>query len=167
MLRRQFASGYFFEKTIVHCLIFREDNSPVLRRQLYSAQFMVKITVFREDNQPVLHLQRRQSASASHFEKTILPVLKKTILLEKTILPFPVSIRSAFTVCCVLNKFNTYREVGSIRLSWLVSHPSLFRMFMKEKFDAYVLWPSAKRVQNWIVDLLPSTLWNQIVICTT
>merc|ERR1712051_526956 len=83
------ASGYFFEKTIVHCLIFREDNSPVLRRQLYSAQFMVKITVFREDNQPVLHLQRRQSASASHFEKTILPVLKKTILLEKTILPFP------------------------------------------------------------------------------
>ena len=89
MLRRQFASGYFFEKTIVHCLIFREDNSPVLRRQLYSAQFMVKITVFREDNQPVLHLQRRQSASASHFEKTILPVLKKTILLEKTILLFP------------------------------------------------------------------------------
>ena len=51
---------------------------------------MVKITVFREDNQPVLHLQRRQSASASHFEKTILPMLKKTILLEKTILPFPV-----------------------------------------------------------------------------
>ncbi len=50
---------------------------------------MVKITVFGEDNQPVLHLQRRQSASASHFEKTIVPVLKKTILLEKTILPFP------------------------------------------------------------------------------
>ena len=89
MLRRQFASGYFFEKTIFHCLIFREDNCPLLRRQLYSAQFMVKITVFREDNQPVLHLQRRQSASASHFEKTIVPVLKKTILLEKTILPFP------------------------------------------------------------------------------
>ena len=92
MLRRQFASGYFFEKTIVHCFIFREDNSPVLRRQFYSAQFMVKITVFREDNQPVLHLQRRQSASASHFEKTILPVLKKTILLEKTILPFPIKL---------------------------------------------------------------------------
>ena len=53
---------------------------------------MVKITVFREDNQPVLHLQRRQSASASHFEKTILPVLKKTILLEKTILPFPLPV---------------------------------------------------------------------------
>ena len=96
MLRRQFASGYFFEKTIVHCLIFREDNSPVLRRQLYSAQFMVKITVFREDNQPVLHLQRRQSASASHFEKTILPVLKKTILLEKTILPFPTTTNEIF-----------------------------------------------------------------------
>ena len=52
---------------------------------------MVKITVFREDNQPVLHLQRRQSTSASYFGKTIVLVLKKTILLEKTILPFPTS----------------------------------------------------------------------------
>ena len=90
VLRRQFASGHLFEKTIVHCLIFREDNCPLLRRQLYGAQFMVKITVFREDNQPVLHLQRRQSTSASYFGKTIVLVLKKTILLEKTILPFPV-----------------------------------------------------------------------------
>ena len=90
MLRRQFSSGHLFEKTIVHCLIFREDNCPLLRRQLYGAQFMVKITVFREDNQPVLHLQRRQSTSASYFGKTIVLVLKKTILLEKTILPFPV-----------------------------------------------------------------------------
>jgi hypothetical protein len=57
---------------------------------------MVKITVFREDNQPVLHLLRRQSASASHFEKTIAPVLKKTILLEKTILPFPAEISLIF-----------------------------------------------------------------------
>ena len=89
MLRRQFSSGHLFEKTIVHCLIFREDNCPLLRRQLYGAQFMVKITVFREDNQPVLHLQRRQSTSASYFGKTIVLVLKKTILLEKTILPFP------------------------------------------------------------------------------
>ena len=103
MLRRQFASGYFFEKTIVHCLIFREDNSPVLRRQLYSAQFMVKITVFREDNQPVLHLQRRQSASASHFEKTILPVLKKTILLEKTI----VFSKNKAVDNCLLQKMST------------------------------------------------------------
>ena len=53
---------------------------------------MLKITVFREDNQPVLHLQRRQSASAPYFGKTIVPVLKKTILLEKTILPFPYSV---------------------------------------------------------------------------
>ena len=28
----------------------------------------------------------------------------------------------------------------------------IFRLFMKGKFDAYVLWPLAKRVQNWIVD---------------
>ena len=89
VLRRQFASVFFFEKTIFQCLIFRDDNCPLLRRQLYSAQLMVKITVYREDNQPVLHLQRRQSASTSHFEKTIVPVLKMTILLEKTILPFP------------------------------------------------------------------------------
>jgi hypothetical protein len=41
---------------------------------------MVKITVFKENTQPVLDLLRRQSASASHFEKTIVPVLKKTIL---------------------------------------------------------------------------------------
>ena len=85
------ASGLSSGKTICHCFIFREDNSPVLRRQLYSGQFMVKITfIFREDNQPVLHLQRRQSTSASYFGKTIVLVLKKTILLEKTILPFPI-----------------------------------------------------------------------------
>ena len=56
---------------------------------MYSAQFTVKMTVFIEDNHPVLHLQGRHLASASYFEKTIVPVLKKTILLEKTILPFP------------------------------------------------------------------------------
>ena len=50
---------------------------------------MVKISVFREDNHPVLLILRRQSAGASYFEKTIVLVLKKTILLEKTILPFP------------------------------------------------------------------------------
>ena len=81
VLRRQFSSAHFFEKTIVHCLIFREDNCPLLRRQLYSAQFMVKVIVFREDNHPVLHLQRRQSASASYFEKTIVPVIKGVTLI--------------------------------------------------------------------------------------
>ena len=46
----------------------------------------------------------------------------------------------------------TYRKVGSSRLSRLVAHFHNFRLFMKGNFDAYVLWPVAKRVQNWIVD---------------
>ena len=32
-----------------------------------------------------------------------------------------------------------YRKVASSRLSWLVAYPSIFRLFMKGKFDAYVL----------------------------
>ena len=45
-----------------------------------------------------------------------------------------------------------YRKVGSSKLSWLVAHLRIFRLFMKGKFDAYVLWTLAKRVQNGIVD---------------
>ena len=45
-----------------------------------------------------------------------------------------------------------YRKVASSRLSRLVANQSIFRMFMKGKFDAYVLWPLAQKVQNWIVD---------------
>ena len=45
-----------------------------------------------------------------------------------------------------------YRKVASSRLSWLVAHPRIFRLFMKGNFDAYVLWPLDKMVQNWIVD---------------
>ena len=45
-----------------------------------------------------------------------------------------------------------YRKVANSRLSWLVAHPRIFRLFMKGKINAYVLWPIAKRVQNWIVD---------------
>jgi len=47
---------------------------------------------------------------------------------------------------------NHYSKVVSSRLSQLVAHLRIFRLFMKGKFDAYVLWPLAKRVQNWIVD---------------
>ena len=42
-----------------------------------------------------------------------------------------------------------YRKVTSSRLSQLVAHSRIFKL---GKFDAYVLWPLAKRVQNWIVD---------------
>ena len=45
-----------------------------------------------------------------------------------------------------------YRRVATSRLSQLVAHSRIFRLFIKRKFDAYVLWPLAKIVQNWIVD---------------
>ena len=44
-----------------------------------------------------------------------------------------------------------YCKVSSKSTSRLVAHPRNFRLFMKGKFDAYLLWPLAKRVQNWIV----------------
>ena len=44
-----------------------------------------------------------------------------------------------------------YRKVESRSTSWLVAHSRIFRLFMKGKFDAYLLWPLDKRVQNWIV----------------
>ena len=34
----------------------------------------------------------------------------------------------------------------------LVAHLRIFTLFMRGKFDAYLLWPLAKRVQNWIAD---------------
>ena len=45
-----------------------------------------------------------------------------------------------------------YHKVASSSLSQLVAYFQIFRMLMKEKFDAYVLWPLAKKFQNWIVD---------------
>ena len=42
--------------------------------------------------------------------------------------------------------------VASSRLSWLVAHIHIFRLYMKGNFDVYVLWPLEKMVQNWIVD---------------
>ena len=45
-----------------------------------------------------------------------------------------------------------YCKVTSSRLSLLVALPRIFRRLMKGKFDAYVLWPLAKKFQNWIVD---------------
>ena len=50
---------------------------------------------------------------------------------------------------CTLVLF-AYRKVASSRLSRLVAHPRIFRRLMKGKFDPYVLWPLAKKFQNWI-----------------
>ena len=56
-----------------------------------------------------------------------------------------------------------YCKVASRSMSWLVAHPSIFRMFTKGKIDAYVLWPLAKSFQNWIVDW--STARDLTVYC--
>ena len=48
--------------------------------------------------------------------------------------------------------FVNYLKVASSRLSWLVAHLRIFRMFMKEKSCVYVLWPLAKIFQYWIVN---------------
>ena len=55
-----------------------------------------------------------------------------------------------------------YHKVASSSLSQLEPHFQIFRRLMKGKFDAYVLWPLAKKVQNWIVDR--STARNSTVI---
>ena len=57
------------------------------------------------------------------------------------------SIENLFGLC-----WSTYRKVLSSRLPWLVAHQRIFRLFMKGNFDAYVLRPLDKMVQNWIVD---------------
>ena len=44
------------------------------------------------------------------------------------------------------------RKVPKNSLSWLVTPFQIFRRLVKGKFDAYVLWPLAKKFQNWIVD---------------
>ena len=56
------------------------------------------------------------------------------------------------------HKIIKYRKVASSTLTRLVAHLRIFRLFIKGKFDAYVMWPLAKRVQNWIVDR--STAWD-------
>ena len=59
-----------------------------------------------------------------------------------------------------------YCKVASSRLSWLVAHFGIFRLLMKEKFDAYELWYLAKIVQSWIVYCLQlySNLDNQVAL---
>ena len=53
--------------------------------------------------------------------------------------------------------FSMYRKVASRSTSRLVARPRIFRLFMKGKFDAYVLWPLAFDLwpltfDLWIVD---------------
>ena len=59
-----------------------------------------------------------------------------------------------FYICIMVLqcKRNIILIVGSSSLFRLVAHFWIFRLFMKEKFDAYVLLPLNKRVQDRIVD---------------
>ena len=57
--------------------------------------------------------------------------------------------------CMRLEKLHTLK-LRAVDLSQLVAHSRIFRLFIKGKFKAYLLWPLAKRVQSWIVDLFTS-----------
>ena len=39
-----------------------------------------------------------------------------------------------------------YRKVASINASWLEARFRFYRLFMKEKFDVYLLWPLKKKL---------------------
>ena len=57
-----------------------------------------------------------------------------------------------------------YCKVASRSTSQLVAYTSMFRMFMKGKFDAYLLWNLTKSFQNKIVDR--STICD-FTVCNT
>ena len=59
---------------------------------------------------------------------------------------------NVFTLYFEIPFHSIYCKDASSRLFWLVANSRIFRLFMKGKFYAYVLWHLAKIVQNWIVD---------------
>ena len=59
-----------------------------------------------------------------------------------------------------------YRKVASSSMSRLVARFQIFRRLIKGKFDAYVLWPLAKKVQNWIVDRSTARDFTVIKFCS-
>jgi hypothetical protein len=74
-------------------------------------------------------------------------LLLPTMLLLFTMLPLRTIMQPLFiTLLLLINQLQLYimqvryPKITSSRLSRLVAHPSIFRLFMKEKFDAYVLW---------------------------
>ena len=44
-----------------------------------------------------------------------------------------------------------YQKVANRSTTWLLAHPRIFWLFMKGKYDPYLQWPLAKRLQNLIV----------------
>ena len=71
------------------------------------------------------------------------PLRIPTYIMERTIAT-TLGIKGACSHCTLMcqslvqHNVNIYRKVASSRLSRLVAHPSIFRLFMKGKFDAYV-----------------------------
>ena len=70
--------------------------------------------------------------------------LTKSTTLEKITQPFYILSSTEISL------WKSWHKVANRSTSWLVAHPRIFRLFMKWKFDAYVVWPFAKTVLNWI-----------------
>ena len=64
----------------------------------------------------------------------------------------PFSLICQMLGCGILKYILTVKSRAVHRLSRLVAQIRIFRSLMKGKFDAYVLWPLAKKFQNWIVN---------------
>ena len=90
------------------------------------------------------YLRGPESASTLSFYKNSVLQIWVRVLTPQRIK----RVYSGYFTCVVF-----YRKVASSSLSRLVAHFQLFSRLMKGKFDANVLWPLAKKFQNWIVDL--------------
>ena len=64
--------------------------------------------------------------------------------LETPIFPVTIKTKELDGLKLVSVELSNYHKVAISRLSQLAAHLRVFRLFMKEKFDAYV--PFAKRV---------------------
>ena len=71
----------------------------------------------------------------------LLPLLPKSFHIGRSCGELSLLIYSTtfgLTQSCNFKKSINYSKVASSRLSWLVAHLRIFRLFMKVKFDAYV-----------------------------
>ena len=69
---------------------------------------------------------------------TVAAAIKRLLehLGSKALFPFR---NTGVRMVKVDSNHSTYRIVASSRLSWLVAHSRIFRLFIKGKFDAYIL----------------------------
>ena len=104
-----------------------------------------KIIHFRTN---IKHPHRNIEAKLFHWNQFLIVHLILRVILLKVVNIVHLDTEFSFTT----QSHYTYRKVASSRLSRLVAHSRIFRRLMKGKFEAYVLWPLAKKFQNWIVD---------------